>query len=46
MSDAKTILDNEELIETLEITRTKTTKIAKSLMEAEQINEVINHTRN
>jgi dynein heavy chain len=45
-SNQDTILDNEDLIETLEISKTKSKVITVSLSEAEEVEQQINETRN
>lgn len=45
-SNQDTILDNQDLIDTLEISKTNSNLITESLAEAEVIEETINATRN
>ena len=45
-SNQDTILDNQDLIDTLEISKNKSKIIAESLIEAEQVELTINETRN
>lgn len=45
-SNQDTILDNQDLIDTLEISKTKSKVIAQSLIEAEEVEKTINETRN
>jgi dynein heavy chain len=45
-SNQDTILDNQELIDTLEISKTKSKVIEISLVEAEEVEKTINTTRN
>lgn len=45
-SNQDTILDNQDLIDTLEISKIKSQNIALSLIEAEEVEKTINETRN
>ena len=45
-SNQDTILDNEDLIATLEISKTQSKNIAESLIAAEEVELTINETRN
>lgn len=45
-SSQDTILDNQDLIDTLEVSKTKSKLIAESLIEAEEVEKSINETRN
>lgn len=45
-SNSETILDNQDLIDTLESSKIKSKLIAESLIEAEEVEKTINETRN
>jgi dynein heavy chain len=45
-SNSETILDNQDLIDTLEISKEKSKLISESLLEAEVVEQTINETRN
>ena len=45
-SNQDTILDNQDLIDTLEISKSKSKAIAERLIEAEEVEKTINETRN
>ena len=45
-SNSETILDNQDLIDTLETSKMKSKLIAESLIEAEEVEKTINVTRN